>query len=44
MRELFILCLAFFISAGGVYAQSTIAMLDEELIRGVTEWNHSFRG
>lgn len=49
MRGMFILCLTFFIIVGGVYAQSSIAMLDEDLIsgkgiRGITEWNHSFSG
>ena len=49
MRRLPVIILALFLSGGGIFSQSNISLLDEELIKEnrineVTEWNHAYIG
>ncbi len=49
MRRLTVIILALFLPGGGIFSQSNISLLDEELIKEnrineVTEWNHAYIG
>jgi YD repeat-containing protein len=49
MRKLHVIFIALLIHGGGIFSQSNISFLDEELIKEnrintVTEWNHAYTG